>query len=284
MTFEMYKLDGKQQESGTIEEWWASPTVHRVTITSPSLSPSGVVPPETRMRASYLANLLLAQVVHPVERYAKFDHLSVAEMKRKVGRSELSCFEVSRSEIADSSNSSLNLSQYCLEPGTDELRVTFGPGAFAGIRNKLGKFQGVVVALQNQLSYSGKPAITGDVTTLELLKGDPPQPAQEAVPTSTRDVPEALPSIVLAGHNTHKQPPEYPAYARERHIAGSVVMNVVISKEGTIKSIAVVGSPDPSLSQAAMEAVKKWTYSPYLLNNQPTEVDTSIVVNFAIGG
>ena len=33
-----------------------------------------------------------------------------------------------------------------------------------------------------------------------------------------------------------------------------------------------------------MEAVQRWRYSPYLLNGEPTEVDTTITVNFAING
>ena len=37
-------------------------------------------------------------------------------------------------------------------------------------------------------------------------------------------------------------------------------------------------------SGAAWDAVKQWTYRPYLLNGEPTEVDTTITVNFNLGG
>jgi len=30
--------------------------------------------------------------------------------------------------------------------------------------------------------------------------------------------------------------------------------------------------------------VKQWRYRPYLLNNEPVEVDTQINVNFTLGG
>ena len=33
-----------------------------------------------------------------------------------------------------------------------------------------------------------------------------------------------------------------------------------------------------------MEAVKSWRYKPYLLNGEPTEVDTTITVNFNLNG
>jgi protein TonB len=35
--------------------------------------------------------------------------------------------------------------------------------------------------------------------------------------------------------------------------------------------------------RAAMEAVQLWRYKPYLLNDQPVEVDTQINVNFTLG-
>jgi protein TonB len=37
------------------------------------------------------------------------------------------------------------------------------------------------------------------------------------------------------------------------------------------------------LTQAAIDAVKTWRYRPYLLNNQPVEVETTINVVFSIG-
>jgi protein TonB len=38
------------------------------------------------------------------------------------------------------------------------------------------------------------------------------------------------------------------------------------------------------LQQAALDAVKNWRYRPYLLNNEPVEVETTMNVIFALGG
>jgi protein TonB len=43
-----------------------------------------------------------------------------------------------------------------------------------------------------------------------------------------------------------------------------------------------VVSGHPLLVQAALDAVKLWRYRPYLLNDQPVEVDTQINVNFTL--
>ena len=42
-------------------------------------------------------------------------------------------------------------------------------------------------------------------------------------------------------------------------------------------------SPDPLLSVSALEAVRNWTYKPYLMGGKPTEIDTAITVNYAMG-
>ena len=77
--------------------------------------------------------------------------------------------------------------------------------------------------------------------------------------------------------------PKYPGIAKAAHIQGVVLLHAVIDKAGHIQDLSIISSPDDSLSQASMKAVKKWLYEPYLLNGQPTEVDTTITVNFAMG-
>ncbi len=38
------------------------------------------------------------------------------------------------------------------------------------------------------------------------------------------------------------------------------------------------------LQQAALDAVRSWRYKPYLLNNEPVEVETTVNVIFSLGG
>ncbi len=38
------------------------------------------------------------------------------------------------------------------------------------------------------------------------------------------------------------------------------------------------------LMKSAMDAVKQWRYKPYLLNGDPVEVETTINVDFNLGG
>jgi periplasmic protein TonB len=78
------------------------------------------------------------------------------------------------------------------------------------------------------------------------------------------------------------QPP-YPVIAREARIQGAVVLTAIIAKDGTIKNLQLV-SGSPMLAPAAIDAVKQWRYKPYLLNGQPVEVETTVTINFSLGG
>lgn len=75
--------------------------------------------------------------------------------------------------------------------------------------------------------------------------------------------------------------PIYPPIARASHQQGTVVIHAIISKTGTIESASVVSGP-AMLQGAALEAVRVARYRPYLLNGDPTEVDTTFSINFTM--
>jgi protein TonB len=83
----------------------------------------------------------------------------------------------------------------------------------------------------------------------------------------------------MAGNNLTKVNPVYPPEAKANGVSGTVVLMAVIGKDGAVKSLNAVSGP-PVLAAAAMDAVRQWTYKPYLLNGNPVEVDTTITVNF----
>jgi TonB family protein len=55
--------------------------------------------------------------------------------------------------------------------------------------------------------------------------------------------------------------PEYPAVLRARQIGGTVRLEVTITPKGTVKNVALIGG-NPILAEAAISAVKRWTYAP----------------------
>jgi len=79
-----------------------------------------------------------------------------------------------------------------------------------------------------------------------------------------------------------KVQPVYPAAAKAARVQGTVLLQVVILKDGTMGEITVAESPSSDLSQASLEAVRQWRYRPTLLNGQPIEVLTYVIINFTL--
>ena len=95
--------------------------------------------------------------------------------------------------------------------------------------------------------------------------------------------PQRVSSGVIAGMKIGGITPTYPPIARAAHVSGAVVLHAIISKAGTIQNLQVISGPE-MLRSAATEAVRTWRYKPYILNGSPTEVETTITVNFNFGG
>lgn len=75
--------------------------------------------------------------------------------------------------------------------------------------------------------------------------------------------------------------PVYPPEAKQDRIQGTVQLQVTIDKQGHVEEISVLGGPDV-LVQAAVEAVRQWTYRPTLFNGEPVKVQTTVDVNFTL--
>jgi protein TonB len=90
-------------------------------------------------------------------------------------------------------------------------------------------------------------------------------------------------SHMSEGDLVKKVLPAYPPLARSARIQGTVVLQAMISKQGTIENLRL-SSGHPLLAPAAIEAVRQWRYRPYILNGEPVEVDTQITVNFSLAG
>jgi protein TonB len=76
-------------------------------------------------------------------------------------------------------------------------------------------------------------------------------------------------------------PPDYPLLARQMKVQGAVILQALISREGSIQELQIVSGPG-ILAAAAREAVKQWRFKPYYQSGQPVETLARITVNFTI--
>jgi TonB family protein len=116
-------------------------------------------------------------------------------------------------------------------------------------------------------------------------------PVSESVTVSGKgphEAPRPGPQRMRVGGNVQfakllqQAKPVYPASAQAAGIQGTVLLRAVIGTDGRIMGLTVSSSPDPTLSDAAMESARQWRYQPTLLNGEPVEVLTTISVNFRL--
>ena len=84
---------------------------------------------------------------------------------------------------------------------------------------------------------------------------------------------------VSEGHLIHKVTPIYPEEAKRERIQGTVLLHALIDKEGRVADLKPISGPK-ELIPASLGAVQEWRYTPYILNGEAVEVETTITVNF----
>ena len=117
--------------------------------------------------------------------------------------------------------------------------------------------------------------VPGGVIGGVIGTGEPP-PAPPPTPRRVR-----LSQNVLQGYLIHSVQPVYPPLAKAARIAGTVVLQITVSKDGRVQNVRRL-SGHPILDQSAVDAVRQWRYRPYLLNGEPVEVESIVTINYAL--
>jgi TonB family protein len=146
------------------------------------------------------------------------------------------------------------------------------------------------VVLQKVTILDHPPSPAASLPMGSVLTVPPPPPPPPPGATST-PMPETAPppkrvnisAGVAVGLLVSKAPIVYPIDAKKAHVSGTVVLNAIIGRDGTVEDLQVVSGPE-MLQQAALDSVKQWRYRPYLLNGEPEEVRTTINIIFTLGG
>jgi protein TonB len=103
----------------------------------------------------------------------------------------------------------------------------------------------------------------------------------DAEKTATEPVYE-IGGEVKPPRQTYAPGPEYTDKARKKHERGLVVLKLVVGSDGRTRDIKVVNSLSKELDGAAVDAVKKWKFTPATKDGQPVAVHMSVEVTFNI--
>lgn len=87
------------------------------------------------------------------------------------------------------------------------------------------------------------------------------------------------PQKLQIGERISKVAPVYPAQAVQKGLGGTVHLHATIGKNGTVESVRPINGPI-LLIPAALDAVRQWEYRPTLLDQQPTEMQEDLTIEF----
>jgi TonB family protein len=76
--------------------------------------------------------------------------------------------------------------------------------------------------------------------------------------------------------------PIYPQEARQARVSGIVILDTVIDHNGVVKDVRVRKPLPFGLSEAAVDAVKQWSFKPGTLNGEAVDVVFELTVNFKL--
>ena len=76
--------------------------------------------------------------------------------------------------------------------------------------------------------------------------------------------------------------PIYPDEARKARISGIVILETVIDHNGVVKDVTVRKPLPFGLSEAAVNAVKQWSFKPGTLKGEAVDVIYNVTVNFQL--
>jgi protein TonB len=75
--------------------------------------------------------------------------------------------------------------------------------------------------------------------------------------------------------------PAYPALARDARVEGTVMLEATIGVDGRVEDARVLRSI-ALLDAAALDAVRRWEYTPTLLNGTPIAVVMTVTITFRL--
>ena len=108
----------------------------------------------------------------------------------------------------------------------------------------------------------------------------PPQPSPSPAPPSPAPAEQMGPIRVSPGQGPgliKKVEPRYPPIAQAARLEGTVVVDAVIRKDGSVSDVTILSSTNKMFEQACIDAVRQWRFTP-----GPQDVVLTVTVTFKL--
>jgi protein TonB len=124
--------------------------------------------------------------------------------------------------------------------------------------------------------------IAGGLVTTEVPP-PPPPPLPDAPHPPIERAPARIGGELKAPALLERVDPAYPPMAARAQVQGVVILEAVVGADGRVEEVRVLRSI-ALLDTAAVEAVRKWRYSPLLLNGQAERFVLTVTLSFSLAG
>lgn len=288
-TYQLFDESGNPAQQGKYDFWWEKPDVYRstwsrdgVTQTEWHTADGKSLRKSSGERLFYFEHALQDLLLRPIPDPSTLEQggMEIKSSQLDVNGFKLPCAEVKPGSRSKGLPSLVSLGQaedYCFEASKPVLRIEQVFSAIYVQFNELSVRQGrilprdITIADRRHKFLSLKVETIGDVGDAAGM-----EPPSDAVPCLSSDKPVIQKLI-------DKVAPIYPPGAKMERISGTVILDVMIGKDGKVGDMRVLSTPSPMLVPASKYAVSQWRYSPYLLDSQPQEVNALINVIFFLG-
>jgi TonB family protein len=294
-----YQFDdekGNPTEQGVFEYWWASPSVYRSTWKR-----GGSVHSEwhtadgrhfiqaTGEPLNIYEYWLQSALLSPLPATRELDPAKSILIDHSLGSANVHsrCLMVVPAEITEPIAKTLPFGlypEYCVNKS---LPILLGYYRFGSVMVKclnVVKMQGKSVPRELLILEQSRQILEANAEPADSL--DPsapaltPPPGVEQVDSERTPVRDSVSSRLLV----KKIAPVYPDDAKTAHIQGKVVLQTVIGPDGRVQDVRLVSTPSPSLALSAFHAVSQWQYKPFQVDGKQASVETTVEVNFSLGG
>lgn len=117
----------------------------------------------------------------------------------------------------------------------------------------------------------------GDVTEVLQEKAQTMVDQGQAMPSSPDEEEETIPPEII-----ESTPPTYTNQARDKGVEGTVVLMVLVRRDGTIGGASVSKGLEESLDLQALETVKKWKFGPATRGGKRVDALLEINLDFTL--
>jgi TonB family protein len=292
-SYQLYDESGDPTQQGTYEYWWQSPKVYRsswnrgnATRTEWHTQDGKTVYKATGERLFYFEHNLEKFLFSPVPDPATLASagIEINADQLEIGKTKLPCAEIKARMRSDGTTPMLigvPEGDYCFDTAMPVLRIEYLFHSVSVEFNKLAKTQGRFLAADITVADGRHRLLTFNAGTADGI----PNGDAALVPPADATPMEAEEGTLSPSQSKLEKKvfPVYPQAAKATHAGGVVLLDAMIGKDGRVRDVRVLSTPSRWLVSASEDAVGKWQYAPLVVDGQPEEVNTIIVVFFRPG-